>query len=112
MTSLKEDLERAATALRAVTKHEVEVVSEPDDHCIYVNFGYLTALVITTQFTQHGQEWHVAVWTWDRSGGVESEQDLGWVRFAYLHGVVKEFLDRQDEQERQLAEILDSRPDD
>jgi hypothetical protein len=104
MVTVIEHLERMATKVRAITDHDIQVSAKDG---IYVNYGYNDALVIETHIDiAQGLVWTLTAYSWDRTGGVADEYELGWVHEDFVAGVAKLFLDEQDRRADELDKLM------
>ena len=86
------------------------IPSEVVDTSVYMNYEFATAVVIDVDFQETGKVWSATAMSWDRTGGVSAEQELGAGDLPGVLRRVDQFIHEQLEQQAKLEAMLNETP--
>lgn len=109
MTTLTDDLHLALSWAQTTYPG---VPSEVVGDQVYINFGYLEAVCVGCEFTEHGKVWYATATAWDQSGGVMDEIGIAAGHKPHVFNEVAKFLITQANNEEKLERLLAFRPED
>lgn len=110
MTTLTDDLNLVLSW--AQTTYPTTLHSEIVDSQVYLNYDYLTAVCVGVEYTEHGKVWYATATSWDRTGGVSDEKELGAGHLSWVLDKVAEHLMQESVNTEKLERLLADRPED